>query len=77
MNEFEGKIRDEEKMAKMEGRTRGRKAAAGKEAKGKRKAAREKPEHVGRVARQDTLQLRARMEATTICTPSMKMAMKT
>ena len=37
----------------------------------------EKPEHVGRVARQDTLQPGARKEATNICTPSMKMTEKT
>ena len=44
----------------MEARTLGGKAAARKEAKGKRKAAREKPERVGRAARQNTLQLGAR-----------------
>ena len=40
----------------MEERTRGRRAAARKE-KGKRRVAKENPEHVGRAARQDTLQL--------------------
>ena len=44
------------KVAKVDGRTRGRKAVARKEADGKRNVAREKPENVGRVARQDTLQ---------------------
>ena len=39
---------------------------ARKEAKGKRKVAREKPEHVGRVARQDTLEPGAGKEATSI-----------
>ena len=61
------------KVARMEERTHGRKAAAGKEAKGKRKVAREKQERVGRVARQDTLQLGAGKEATETCTPLMKM----
>ena len=65
------------KVAKMEGRTHERKAMARKEAKGKRRVAREKPEHVGRVARHDTLQPGARQEATAICTPSMKMTVKT
>ena len=36
------------KVAKMEGRTHVRKAVARKEAKGKGRVAREKPEHVGR-----------------------------
>ena len=49
---------------------------ARKEAKGKRKVAREKPEHVGRAARQDTLQPGARMEATNICAPLMTMTGK-
>ena len=61
----------------MEGRTHERKAVARKEAKGKRRVTREEPEHVGRVAKQDTLQPGARKEATTICTPSMKMTVKT
>ena len=39
----------------MEERTHGRKAVARKEAKGKRKVARETQERVGLVARQDTL----------------------
>ena len=39
------------KVARMKERTFGRKAAARKEAKGKRKVAREKQERVGRVAR--------------------------
>ena len=47
------------KAARMEERTLGRKAAARKEAKGKRKVAREKPERVGRATRQDTLQVSA------------------
>ena len=44
-------------------------AAVRKEAKGRRKAAREKPERVGRAARQDTLQLGAGKEETKTCTP--------
>ena len=44
------------KAARMEERTIGRKAVARKEAKGKRKAARETSERAGRAARQDTLQ---------------------
>ena len=46
------------KVAKMKGRTRGRKAAARKEAKGKRKVAREKPEHVGRRRQQQIVRHR-------------------
>ena len=53
-----------------------REAVVRKEAKGKRELARDKPEHVGRVARQDTLQLGARKETANICTPSMKMPVK-
>ena len=56
------------KAAKAEERTRDRKAVAGKEAKGKRKVAKEKREHVGRAVRQDTLLLGAGKEATRICT---------
>ena len=56
------------KAAKAEERTRGRKAVARKEAKGRRKVAKEKRGHVGRAARQDTLQLGAGKEATRICT---------
>ena len=48
----------------MEERTPGRRAAARKEAKGRRKVAREKPECVGRAARQDTWQLGAGKEET-------------
>ena len=44
----------------MEEKTPGIKAAVRKEAKGKRKAAREKPERVRRAARQDTSQPGAR-----------------
>ena len=42
---------------RMEERIRGRRAAARKEEKGKRRVAKEIPEHVGRAVRQDTLQL--------------------
>ena len=51
------------KAAKAEERTRGR-----KEAKGRRKVAKEKRGHLGRAARQDTSQLGAGREATRICT---------
>ena len=44
------------KAAKMEERTRGKRAAARKAATGKRKVAREKTEPVGHVEKQDTLQ---------------------
>ena len=50
---------------------------ARKEAKGMREAAREKPEHLGRVARQATMQRGVEKEATTSCTPWMKMTVKT
>ena len=63
----------------MEEQTPGRKAAVEvrKEAQGKRKAAREKPERVGRAARQDTLQLGAGREETRTCTPWTKMTVRT
>ena len=44
------------KVERMEERTRGTRAAARKEEKGKRRVAKENPDHVGRAARQDTLQ---------------------
>ena len=56
------------KAAKAEERTRGRKAVVRKEAKGRRKVAKEKRGHVGRAARQVTLQLGAGKEVTIICT---------
>ena len=46
--------------------THGKRAVAGKEAKGKRKMAMETPEHVGHVARQDTLQRGVEKEVTKI-----------
>ena len=49
---------------------------ARKVAKGKRKASREKPEHVRRVAKQYALQRGVEKEATTNCTPLMKMTVK-
>ena len=64
-------------VAKMERRTLGRRAVARKEAKGRREVAVQKPEHVGRVARQDTLQRGVEKVATTISTPLMKMTVKT
>ena len=47
------------------------------EAKGKREAAREKTEHVGRVAKQDTLQRGVERAARKTCAPLMKMRLKT
>ena len=46
--------------------THGKRAVARKEAKGKRKMAMETPEHVGHVARQDTLQRGVEKEVTKI-----------
>ena len=57
------------KGGKDGGKNPGRQAAARKEVMGKRKVAREKPERVGRAARQDTLQLGAGKEETKTCTP--------
>ena len=53
------------KGGRMEERTRGRRAVGRKEEKGKREVAREKPERIGRAARQDTLQLGAGKGETT------------
>ena len=50
-------------------RTHGRRAVARKEANGKRKAGREKTEHVGRVVKQVTLQRGVERAATKTCTP--------
>ena len=61
----------------MEEKTSGRKAPVRKVAKGNRKSAREKPERVGRAARQDTSQLGAGKEETRTCTPWMKMTLRT
>ena len=60
------------KVAKMqirEGRTHGRRAVTRKEAKGKREATMEKTEHVGRVAKQDTLQRGVERAARKTCAP--------
>ena len=46
--------------------THGKRAVAGKEAKVKRKMAMETPEHVGHVARQDTLQRGVEKKVTQI-----------
>ena len=61
----------------MEETTRGREAAARKEEKGKRTLAKENPERVGRVARQDTLQLGVEKEKTHIYTPLTKTTVRT
>ena len=52
-------MRKAAKVERMEERIRGRRAAARKEEKGKKRVAKEIPEHVGRAERQDTLQLGA------------------
>ena len=68
-------LKKDPKVAKVarvqlrKGRTHDRRAVVKKEAKGKRRVAREKPEHVGRVARQATLQRGVEREATKTCTP--------
>ena len=49
---------------------------ARKEAKGKKKVAREKTEHVGLVVKLETLQRGVERTATTTCTPLLKMRVK-
>ena len=70
-------MRKAAKVDTMEERTRGRRAAARKEEKGKRRVAKENPEHVGRAARHDTLQLGVEKEETTIYTPLTKTTVRT
>ena len=65
------------KVAKMEGRSHDRRAVASMEAKGRRKVARERPEHVGRVARRATLQRGVEKVATNMCSPLTKTTVKT
>ena len=60
-----------------EERTRGRRATARKEEKGKRKVAWENPERVGRAARQDTLQLGVEKKETNMYTPLTKTTVRT
>ena len=63
-------MRKAAKVERMEERIRGRRAAARKEKKGKKRVAQEIPEHdVGRAVRQDTLQIGAEKEETKNCTP--------
>ena len=50
---------------------------ARKEAKGKRKTARENTEHVGPVVTQNTLQRGVERAGTKVCRPLMKMRVKT
>ena len=57
-------VRKAAKVERTEERNRGRRAAARKEEKGKRRVAKEIPEHVGRAVRQDTLQLGVGKEET-------------
>ena len=54
------------KVERPEERIRGRGRAARKEEKGKKRVAKEIPEHVGRAVRQDTLQLGAEEEETQV-----------
>ena len=61
----------------MDVRIRGRRAAARKVEKGKKRVAKENPERCGRAARQDTLQLGAEEEETKIGTPSTKTTVRT
>ena len=70
-------VRRVAKVERMEERTRGRRAATRKEEKGKRRVAKENPEHVGRVTRQDTLQLVVKKEETKNYTPLTKTTVKT
>ena len=68
------------KVAKMQirkERTHDRRAVARKKQRTREKVAREKTEHVGLVVKQYTLQRGVEREATTICTPLMKMTVKT
>ena len=62
-----GKVRTG--IGKDGGKNRWQKGSGKKGGKGKRKAAREKPERVGRAAKQDTLQLGAGKEGIKTCTP--------
>ena len=66
-------VRKEANVERMEERIRGRRAAARKEEKGKRRVAKEIPDRVGRAARQDTLRRGAGKEETKTCTPQTKM----
>ena len=70
-------MRKAAKVERMEKRTRGRRAAARMEEKGKRRVAKENPGHVGCAARQDTVQLGVEKEETKIYTPLTKTTVRT
>ena len=65
------------KAARMEERAPGRRAVARKEAKDKRKVARETAGRVGFVENQETLHNGVKMEATKTCAPRTKMTSRT
>ena len=65
------------KGSKGGGKNSWQKGNGKKGSKGQEEVAQEKRGHVGRAARQKTLQLGARKEATRICTQQMKMTVKT
>ena len=62
-------VRKAAKVQRMEERIRGRRGALVKEEKGKRRVAKEIPEHVGRAVRQDRLQLGVEKKETKTCAP--------
>ena len=73
-------MKKDTKVAMMqtgEKRTHSRRAVVRNEAKGNRKVAREKTEHVGLVAKQHTLQRGVERETTKTCTQLMKLRVKT
>ena len=70
-------MRQAAKVGRMEERIRGRMAAARKEEKDKKRVAKENSEHVGRAARQDTLQLGVEKEETKNYTPLTKTTVRT
>ena len=65
------------KTERMEEGTRGRRAAARKEDKGKRMVAQENPEHVWTCCKTDTLQLGVEKEETTFYAPMTKTTVRT
>ena len=70
-------MRKAAKVERMEERIRGRRAVARKEEKDKTRVAKEIPEHVGHVVRQDTLQHGAEKEETKLFTPLTKTTVRT
>ena len=65
------------KGGKNGGKNSWQKGSGKKEAKGKRRVAKENPERDGRAARPDTLQLGAGKEETKTCTPLTKSTVRT